>query len=411
MDRRSFLRRTAAGAAALPELVWAFGRPDYRLRPTLLSMLDVPGSSEVLANEDISGALVGDRRTANLVDVVNDQVFTGTELHNGQENDIELLEGVNFSQLKDPAWFDADVLAIAQAGGYSKERIRGLGIRGLVELTADVVCERMRFYHFINLWGIDDITGDGVSDGISISALNRIDDNENFSLFGSAASGKRIKEVARQSPSVILGIAEYEAERIDNLYADEIFAEGKGVCRHYSGIMVHAFDTLIRQTEIRSAKMYLICSWINFNASANHAWNIVAAKDRANVFYTAVDASEFDQGRSLEAFVPGHYDAIILQSIYGQLGKTGQLISLYSKEIDMCENLSEKAFFYAELGEVYDRNPETKEQAKECFREAFRISEGILATDSSQSHREHAEAIIHNIRHMRPQYLTPDQLK
>ena len=144
--------------------------------------------------------------------------------------------------------FKEEVLKVTQDLGYSEDEVKNLSIHDAVMLCGNILAKKLSYnYNMI----------DEKDDSLN-SPLNNL-----YNIF---------EEVSNN-----IDTRNEEAKRIDNLFCDQIFLEGNGICRNYAAVNKAIFEVL---KTINSNLNNVYMKWYSSSSLGEsialpHAWNQV----------------------------------------------------------------------------------------------------------------------------------------
>ncbi|HLD72879.1 MAG TPA: hypothetical protein VJA23_04800 [Candidatus Nanoarchaeia archaeon] len=149
------------------------------------------------------------------------------------------------ANIKDYQQFNSEVLSVAQELGYSKEQVQNLSIHEAVMLSGRIVAKRLEY------------------EPKMLSEEPDLPPQEMYYyLLGKVNSDNRTEE----------------AKKIDSSSKDEIFHNGKGICRNYAAVNVAVFEILkdlnpnLKNTQLR----YYHPDRLEHVLQLPHGWNLVS---------------------------------------------------------------------------------------------------------------------------------------
>ncbi len=179
------------------------------------------------------------------------------------------LESKNEIKIKDLGKFESEIVSVTKELGVSEEKLKTLSIHDALFLSGKIVASKLGYNQ--NMISKDEEKIVGNPQLFETYAMLR--------LFGG------IEDLANE-----------ESKRIGNLSIDEIFHEGKGVCRNYSKVNKGVFEVLkninknIENTYIRPFSPQDLSHLFSFP----HSWNMVSTILKDEILITYVDPTWLD---------------------------------------------------------------------------------------------------------------------
>jgi len=176
---------------------------------------------------------------------------------------------ITFLHIRDFESFKKNVLAVSDSLGYTEDRIKSLSIHDITLLSGQILRRRLEYHKAM----ID-----------TTRSMDEIARDIQLSLNGGKSEDRRTEE----------------AIRVDNMFADEIFAGGLAICKNYAIVNTGVFEVLksinphLQNTYMR----YYSDNDVNLLLNLPHAWNMVSTfiktRNGIKVVNTFVDPTWLD---------------------------------------------------------------------------------------------------------------------
>ncbi|MBU1136049.1 MAG: hypothetical protein ABIG37_00745, partial [Nanoarchaeota archaeon] len=177
-------------------------------------------------------------------------------------------------EIKDYEKFRSGVLDVAGKFGYSEENIIRASIHDLIMLSGKIVAEKLEYC-------------------INKEEKEMMKDKEKFFIYLWHDAFSKDKILRKNK----------ETEKIDNFSEDEIFLNGKGLCRNYVEVNCAVFKVL-KDISPKLANTYMRNYSLGFRYGFFHAWNQITTfsgdEQNLEMLVTYVDPTWLDTRKQTE---------------------------------------------------------------------------------------------------------------